>query len=263
MAQLEAEGFSLDAVARSGQVFTWRQLDEGRWLVASGARRCVLSQEEDALEVSRVSGGEPDEDELSYWRHYLALDEDYDVILDGLELPDGAREANLGLRVLSQDWWDVAISFVVSQNSNIPRIQRTVWALMDAGDGCVPSPGGLLELFGREGFVEGLKLGYRRPYLEALAERALEWRPSCLERSGVSLDETMAELEETPGIGPKVASCICLFGLGYLNAVPRDTWIKRAERETGMSWDERYGGIQQQYVCAWYRERAGRLERGA
>ena len=263
MAQLEAEGFSLDAVARSGQVFTWRQLDEGRWLVASGARRCVLSQEEDALEVSRVSGGEPDEDELSYWRHYLALDEDYDVILDGLELPDGAREANLGLRVLSQDWWDVAISFVVSQNSNIPRIQRTVWALMDAGDGCVPSPGGLLELFGREGFVEGLKLGYRRPYLEALAERALEWRPSCLERSGVSLDETMAELEETPGIGPKVASCICLFGLGYLNAVPRDTWIKRAERETGMSWDERYGGIQQQYVFAWYREGAGRRERDA
>ena len=76
MAQLEAGGFSLDAVARSGQVFTWRQLDEGRWLVASGARRCVLSQESSTLEVSRVSGGDPDESELSDWRRYLALDED-------------------------------------------------------------------------------------------------------------------------------------------------------------------------------------------
>jgi len=160
--------------------------------------------------------------------------------------------------VLAQDWWDAAVSFVISQNSNIPRIQRTVWALMDAGGGCVPSPELLLRLINDEGFAMGLKLGYRRPYLAALAERALGWRPSCLDRAGVTLEKTMGELEEVPGIGPKVASCICLFGLGYLDAVPRDTWIKRAERETGVRWDARYGGIQQQYVFAWYREKGGR-----
>lgn len=253
-----AGDFSLDAVARSGQVFTWRQAKGGRWLVASGARRCLLAQEGDELEVRGTRGEEPTADDLAYWKHYLALDMDYEMILDQLELPAEAREKNQGLRVLAQDWWDAAVSFVISQNSNIPRIQRTVWTLMDAGGGQVPSPELVLRLINDDGFATGLRLGYRRPYLVALAERALDWRPSCLDREGVTLEETMEELEEMPGIGPKVASCICLFGLGYLGAIPRDTWIRRAERETGIRWDARYGGIQQQYVFAWYRERGGR-----
>ena len=109
-----------------------------------------------------------------------------------------------------------------------------------------------------------LRLAPPKGRLDELAADYASMRPM-LFGGYPSIDEIvayMAELEETPGIGPKVASCICLFGLGYLNAVPRDTWIKRAERETGMSWDERYGGIQQQYVFAWYREGAGRHERG-
>ena len=252
-----AKGLSLDAVARSGQVFTWHQAENGRWLVTSGTRQCVLAQKDDVLEARGVHDGKPTADDLSYWRHYLALDMDYEAILDQLELPAEAREKNRGLRVLAQDWWDVAVSFVISQNSNIPRIQRTVWALMDADGGRMPSPESLLGLINDDGFATGLKLGYRRPYLAALAERALVWRPSCLDRTGVTLEETMEELEEVPGIGPKVASCICLFGLGYLGAVPRDTWIRRAERETDIRWDARYGGIQQQYVFAWYREKDG------
>lgn len=257
MARMMAKGLSLDAVARSGQVFTWHQAADKRWFVTSGARRCVLAQQGDGLEVRGVRGEELTASDLTYWRHYLALDMDYEAILDQLELPAEAREKNRGLRVLAQDWWDTAVSFMISQNSSIPRIQRTVWALMDAGGGRVPSPELLLELVNDEDFAAGLRLGYRRPYLAALAERALDWRPSCLDRKGITLEKTMEELEEVPGIGPKVASCICLFGLGYLDAVPRDTWIKRAERETDVRWDARYGGIQQQYVFAWYREKDG------
>jgi len=257
MARMVAKDLSLDAVARSGQVFTWHQAESGRWLVTSGPRQCVLAQKDDVLEVCGVSGEEPSAGDLAYWRHYLALDMDYEAILDQLELPAEAREKNRGLRVLAQDWWDVAVSFVISQNSNIPRIQRTVWTLLDAGDGRMPSPESLLGLVNDENAAAGLRLGYRRPYLAALAERACGWQPSCLDREGVTLEETMEELEKVPGIGPKVASCICLFGLGYLAAVPRDTWIRRAEREMDLRWDARYGGIQQQYVFAWYREKDG------
>ena len=69
-----AKGLSLDAVARSGQVFTWRQTEDGRWLVASGERRCVLAQEDDELEVRGIRGEEPAADDLAYWGQYLALD---------------------------------------------------------------------------------------------------------------------------------------------------------------------------------------------
>lgn len=258
MAAIATTLFSLDAIATSGQVFTWRRAKDG-WLVASGRRRCLLSQEGDAekgtVYVRQANGDDEDADELAFWRHYLALDEDYEKILGELAMPAEVMEMGAGIRVLAQDWWDTAVSFVVSQNSNIVRIQRTMDALLDAGGGCVPEPGQLVELLADEAFAAGLKLGYRRPYLEALAARAQSWHPVMIDRRDVSLEESMAELEESPGIGPKVASCICLFGLGYLDAVPRDTWIKRAEREHHVVWDARWGGIQQQFVFAWMREK--------
>lgn len=258
MAAIATTLFSLDAIATSGQVFTWRHAENG-WLVASGHRRCLLSQEGDAekgtVYVRHMDESEVDTDELAFWRHYLALDVDYEKILGELAMPAEVMEVGTGIRVLAQDWWDTAVSFVVSQNSNIVRIQRTMDALLDAGGGCVPVPGQLAALLADEAFATGLKLGYRRPYLEALAGRALAWHPARIDRRDVSLEESMAELEESPGIGPKVASCICLFGLGYLDAVPRDTWIKRAEREHHVAWDARWGGIQQQFVFAWMREK--------
>ena len=258
MAAIATTLFTLDAIATSGQVFTWRHAENG-WLVASGHRRCLLSQEGDAekgtVYVRHMDESEVDTDELAFWRHYLALDIDYEKILGELAMPAEVMEVGTGIRVLAQDWWDTAVSFVVSQNSNIVRIQRTMDALLDAGGGCVPGPGRLSALLGNEAFVEGLKLGYRRPYLEALAARAQAWYPARIDRRDVSLEESMAELEESPGIGPKVASCICLFGLGYLEAVPRDTWIKRAEREHHVTWDSRWGGIQQQFFFAWMREK--------
>ena len=258
MATIETTLFSLDAIAASGQVFTWRRA-RGGWLVACGRRRCLVSQKGDAERgtvcVRRADGGDPEGDELAFWCHYLALDVDYGKILGELAMPAEVAEVGAGIRVLAQDWWDTAVSFVVSQNSNIVRIQRTMDALLDAGGGCVPEPGQLAALLGDEAFATGLRLGYRRPYLEALAARAQAWHPARIDRWDVSLEESMTELEESPGIGPKVASCICLFGLGYLEAVPRDTWIKRAEREHHVAWDARWGGIQQQFVFAWMREK--------
>lgn len=258
MAAIATTLFSLDAIAASGQVFTWRRAKDG-WLVASGHRRCLLSQEGDAekgaVYVHRADGDKVNADELAFWHHYLALDMDYEKILGELAMPAEVMEMGAGIRVLAQDWWDTAVSFVVSQNSNIVRIQRTMDALLDAGGGCVPGPGRLSALLGDEAFAAGLKLGYRRPYLESLAGRAQGWHPARIDRQDVSLEESTAELEESPGIGPKVASCICLFGLGYLEAVPRDTWIKRAEREHHVAWDARWGGIQQQFVFAWMREK--------
>lgn len=255
MAMIEAEPLSLDAIAASGQTFTWRRRDDA-WLVASGTHRCLLTQRDGAVEVTRADGEGPDEDELAYWRHYLALDLDYKHILREIGLPAEVEHVGTGIRVLRQDWWDTAVSFVISQNSNIVRIQRTVDALMDANGGVMPRPSKLRELLADDDFASGLKLGYRRSYLEALAERCCTWQPSRVDDANVPLDQSLSELEELPGIGPKVANCICLFGLGYMEAVPHDTWIRKAEREFDITWHPRWGGIQQQYVFAWMRQRA-------
>jgi N-glycosylase/DNA lyase len=254
MATIPTEHLSLDAIAASGQTFTWRRSGDA-WLVASGGRRCLMSQAGTSLSITTADGSEPSEDGLAYWTHYLALDQDYERILAEIALPEEVERAGEGIRVLAQDWWDTAVSFVISQNSNIVRIQRTMDAIIDAGGGCVPSPSRLAALLADDAFATGLRLGYRRSYLEALAERGRSWHPSRIDDARVTLERSREELEESPGIGPKVANCICLFGLGHLEAVPRDTWIKRAEREFDISWHPRWGGIQQQYVFAWMRQR--------
>ena len=55
------------------------------------------------------------------------------------------------------------------------------------------------------------------------------------------------------GIGEKVASCICLFSLHYLDAFPVDTHIRKIiDREYGgelPDWAfEKYAGLFQQYL---------------
>lgn len=66
------------------------------------------------------------------------------------------------------------------------------------------------------------------------------------------------------GIGPKVADCICLFGLGHREAFPVDTWVRRiVERHYGGRFPcERYPevqGIMQQWMFAYERREAGRI----
>lgn len=261
--QIETEDFSLQTIATSGQVFTWQELPSGRadarFLIASGRHSCIASQKGATLTILTPSGAQPSASVLAYWHHYFALDQDYRAILSRLPLTSAQLEVSSGIRVLAQDWWDTAVSFMISQNSDIPRIQHAVTSLMDCAHGLMPRPRQLKALLDDEEYAQALKLGYRLPYLRALAKTACLWQPKRLQDPATPLADEMAELEEIPGIGPKVASCICLYGLGYLEAVPRDTWIKKAERTYSIEWDPVYGGIQQQYIFAWMRETASEL----
>lgn len=246
--------FDLDAIAASGQTFTWSKLGPEAWRIVSGDHVVTAEQNGERLALSPVASRfRPGE--AAFWEHYLALDEDYAQVLGELALPRAVERVGSGIRILNQDWWDTAVSFVVSQNNNIVRIGRTVSALMGGAGGLMPRPAALARLVATDEACRELGLGYRGPYLRALAARARRWRPSCLsaEVGTVPLDDQVAELMETSGVGVKVATCICLFGLGYHEAVPRDTWIIRAEREHHIAWHPTLGGIQQQYVFAWMR----------
>jgi N-glycosylase/DNA lyase len=71
-------------------------------------------------------------------------------------------------------------------------------------------------------------LGYRAAYLRGTAKRLLA-RPRWAEEfAAMPTPALLEELQSLPGVGPKVAACVALFGFGRLESFPVDTWVVQA-----------------------------------
>ncbi|MDR0818644.1 MAG: hypothetical protein LBN43_03620 [Oscillospiraceae bacterium] len=224
--------FDLDKIADSGQCFRWNKVSENTYEIPAFNRVLTISQNggEVSLDCSR-------EDYDAIWNAYFDIDSDYEAyhsaaVSSGLPFLEAAANYSKGIRILRQDLWETALSFVISQNNNIPRIKLCLNRVIERF-GCFPEPGDL-----SEGSLAGLKLGYREDYIYDLAKR---------------FTPDFTDFLSVKGIGPKVYNCIALFGLGRKDAFPRDVWIKRVELEQfgGRFPEERFAGfagVMQQYL---------------
>jgi len=145
-----------------------------------------------------------------------------------------------GLRVLRpSDPVETFFSFLCTSNNHISRIKQMVGYLGRLGES-IPNDWGIrLYRFPtpeRLSRVSELELrqcgfGYRSPNIpkaaSMLVERGSNWLESL---KTVSYVEAHRELCQFPGIGPKLADCIALFGLDHGEAVPVDTHIWQAFR---------------------------------
>jgi len=80
-----------------------------------------------------------------------------------------------------------------------------------------------------ESILKREKFGYRAAYIVNAAERlsalgGKDWLLN-LQKENISYHAARKQLMTLPGIGPKVADCICLMSLGHLEAIPVDTHI--------------------------------------
>lgn len=282
----DARTCNLSKIADSGQCFRWRaDGDEGnegadnqfRIFAADHAALCEttgdrvqlrmappeqrdaqVSKQEDAhtLTVSSIQSAvqRDAESERIFWRNYFDCDFDYasayDQIIDANPELAHVYKFGQGMQILNQPWFETCVTFIISQNNNIPRIKSIVESLCP--DGAFPTPDQLLAEVG----CNDHGLGYRRTYIIGFAAACADgWKPASLEHANVSLADQMAQLQTLEGIGPKVASCICLYCLGYKDTAPHDVWIKRAEAELGIRWHPTLAGLQQQLIFYWMRER--------
>lgn len=79
------------------------------------------------------------------------------------------------------------------------------------------------------------KFGYRAGYIANTAKSLLkhggrQWLLNLHKRNNTSYSKAREQLITLPGIGPKVADCICLMSLGHLEAIPVDTHIFQIAR---------------------------------
>ena len=223
-----------------GQAFRWRRLDDGSWsgVVGRAELRVATPKPGNTLHVE-VMGPDPGRAALI---HYFRLDEHPECHL--LHEEAAALRALpgfmplLGLRLLRQDPWETTASFVCSAAANIRKITACVegiartWGEEIPGSNRRTFPGPEVIAGATERELRSLGLGFRAPYLLESARRVARGDLGSWERlRRAPTAEARAVLCELKGVGPKVADCVLLFGLGRLEAYPVDRWIRRATLE--------------------------------
>ena len=186
-----------------------------------------------------------------------------------------------GIRILNQDLWETIISFIISENNNIPRIKGIIERIS--------------KKYGRK-IIYNQKEYYTFPSIEELSKASVEdlrllgtgFRDKRIYETTRKFSEkeiTLEELENESnidilrekllnlsGVGEKVADCIMLFALKKYSVFPIDVWVRRVmnelyikeEDETKVSKkrlhnlaEEKYkdlAGLAQQYLFYWKRE---------
>lgn len=267
------EEISLRKIAESGQCFRWRRAGKNGYKIPFGNRMVKIEQPEpDFLRMNC------DEEEYStVWREYLDLDADYWKMNRKIRKRKDpflwrAMNAQRGIRILRQDTWEMLITSIITQNRNIPAIQKSVELLSEKAGTKLTDPEGE-EFFAfptpeqlhnlPDDCLGSCKLGYRTGYIRGAAEAVYSGTFSPDELRELPDAECRSRLTALTGVGEKVAACVMLFGLHRLNAFPMDVWMKRItanEYPDGYPFEEYspYNGVFQQYMFAYYREMAGR-----
>jgi len=258
------EHFDLCQTLDCGQAFRWSKTGENAYSGIAFGRRLDLQLTKNELILKHVS---PDEFE-TIWKDYFDLGRDYGELhklftLHGEELKAAIAFAP-GIRLMRQEPWETLISFILSQNSNIPRIKKMITALCEnfgeilpCGGYAFPTPEKLANLTVED--LEPVKSGYRAGYILDAAKRVNDGIINFSEISRKTSDEALKKLLEIKGVGPKVAECVLLFGLGRIERFPLDVWMKRVmEKYYPSGFPEglrEYSGIAQQFLFHYERNK--------
>ena len=264
------DDFNPDKIADSGQCFRWHKTGERAYRIIAGeACLTISSPGENRYELDCT---ERDFDE--FWRDYFDLREDYQSIRRRVDPGQDpflcqAMEHEKGIRILRQDPWEMLITFIISQNKNIPMIRRSVELLSECcGRKLTDSKGQEYYGFPEPAAVAALteedlaacRLGYRCRYVHAAAKAVLNGDINLKRLEKADEKTAISALTGLFGVGVKVANCVSLFGLHHIDAFPVDVWVKRILAEQypeGYPFERYspYNGIYQQYMFAWYRHR--------
>lgn len=236
------KNFDLDQIYASGQVFRWEKNLNAYWLHCITQNIYVMQTNNEIISVGGVGEFE--------FNDYFDLNTDYSKIeTEVYHTHDKylikCYEHSKGIRILRQNLWETLITFIISQNNNIPRIKKSVKALCSGSH--FPTPEELIEMD-----LSDKGLGYRDKYIKDACKHFMNPRYVELLHSK---NHTIVRdaLKDICGVGDKVADCVRLFGLHHLEAFPIDTHIKQViDREYGgkmPDWvQSKYAGVFQQYI---------------
>ena len=241
----------LEAALQCGQAFGWRRSEDGVWFGSLRGRVFLLKQSESAILYKTLPETELFSDSEEVLLDYFRLREDmssqYAEWSERDERFGDTHRDITGIRILRQDPVENLFSFICSSANNTLRISQLVLKLCTHfgtqtavfGDiACHSFP--RIEDLSRKGVREqlvSLGFGYRSRYIYETAvklnkEYSSDWLSLLRE---VPYAQAADSLLQFPGVGRKVADCVCLMSLDKLEAVPMDTHaIQIANRDYGL-----------------------------
>jgi len=271
MKSVLVKDFDIQKTIESGQIFHYKKVGN-TYLVATGKKAVAIKQEGNKIYFSGASeNGIKDffglNDDLSkIYKEITKLGKDKIMV--------HATKKFFGMRIMQQDPFECLISYILSINSNIPRIKKNIYDLCEKYGKEVKVNGYSINLFPTFETLdevsleelERLKFGFRAKFIKQTI--SLLPKIDLYSLQNKKFEEAKKELMSLPGVGGKVAECVLLYSFKKLEAFPVDVWIKRIMskeylkknaplkqiKEFAKNYFGEYAGYAQLYLFSYARE---------
>ncbi len=267
--------FNIEEILECGQCFNFIRCEDYKpdetkkisvsYDVMAYGRAIHIIQDDD---IVTIYGTDEDEYRL-IWNRYFDMDTDYSAIKTAILKSDSRLEESInakpGIRILNQDFFETLISFIISQNKQIPQIKQVVRNISEkCGAKTVTYKGEEIHAFPTleelmtlsEEDLRACKTGFRAPYIMDACRKVADGEVSEEELRKLPVDEARKMLMKIKGVGEKVANCVLLFSLGRREAFPVDVWMKRIMENMYFGQDTNKAEIEK-FACEKFGEYAG------
>ena len=223
----KSDDFEISQILECGQIFRFKKLEDGAYVVYFKDNYAKVYEENDSIVIETNN--------TTAALNFFDIFRDYSSIkktLDSHEILKEPIKNGHGIRILKGDPEEIIFSFIISANNNIKRIQKIIDKLCELGEdrgGYRAFPSAKDIFAASDDFMKSLHAGYRAPYLKKTAEVLMN--TDLKEKEKLSTPELKKWLMSLSGVGPKVASCILLFGFQRFDTFPVDTWIEKVYRK--------------------------------
>lgn len=241
--EIASDELDLETTLQAGQTFAWFTDDEGhlydgddheRYYMTKDGHVLILWQDGDTLRYQATGGLEELIDER--FRLHESLSSVHDRLRGHDQLLDEALDTHSGLRVVNDAFVPTLISYLCSVQMRIPRIKQMVNTLARTYGDTIEHDGSIFLQFptieqlaeASEDDLRDLGVGYRAQYIAETTGQLMQEEVDPSSISSLSYQDAHDEIKQLYGVGDKVADCVLLFGCGFTEAFPIDTWIRSA-----------------------------------
>jgi len=213
----------IDNSINSGQVFLWKK-DGYSWYGINGQDILKINKNGIIKSITNTK------------TNFFRKNDNMQEIIKSIskdEIVKKAIKEYEGLRVFRQDPFQCMISFIISSNSNIPKIKSSLEKITKKFGTKIKKQNKEFFLFPKpeklaKASIEEIKkcgVGYRAPFIKEAAKMVSSKKINFKYLEKCDYQEAKKNICLVPGVGNKVADCILLFSLNKLEAFPLDTWM--------------------------------------